>query len=215
MTTCDNSIVTITSNKDGGGVFTSPYNMNTLFPIEPAYPPGFSYTLDFITVEEETSLLKVIEAINLHTFLFKGYEAQRKVASFGYDYSFEKRQLSRGKEIPDEFDWLTERVAKYLSLPRESIAELLVTQYPVGSVINWHRDAPPFDVIIGISLNTDCTFKLRPHEKAKQNRKATVSLPVQRRSLYVMRGEARDGWEHSTAPVGDLRCSITLRTLKR
>ena len=101
-----------------------------------------------------------------------------------------------------------------IALKKENIAELLVTEYPPGSVINWHRDAPPFDLIAGISLQSDCTFKLRPHEKEKQTRKATVSFKVGRRSLYVMEGEARTHWQHSIAPVKHLRYSITIRTLK-
>ena len=81
-------------------------------------------------------------------------------------------------------------------------------------MINWHRDAPPFGLIAGISLRSDCTFKLRPYDKTKQGRSSTRSLLVERRSLYVMQGEVRSEWEHSTAPVKDIRYSITLRTLK-
>jgi alkylated DNA repair dioxygenase AlkB len=101
-----------------------------------------------------------------------------------------------------------------LYIDPKQIAELLVTEYPVGSVINWHRDAPPFEVIIGISLLSDCTFKLKPQEKIKQTRSATISFPVKRRSLYVMEGPSRSEWQHSIAPVKNQRYSITLRTLK-
>lgn len=188
--------------------------MDTLFPIEPLYPEGFLYEADFITTAEETELLRVIREITLHTFHFQGYEAKRRVASFGYDWSFEHRQLSKGKDIPQDFHWLIERVANKLSLAPSQFAELLVTEYLVGSVINWHRDAPPFALIAGISLAADCTFKLRPHEKEKQTRKATVSLMVKRRSLYVMQGVVREAWQHSTMPVQEVRYSITLRTLK-
>ena len=73
--------------------------MNTLFPVQPVYPEGFAYYPDFITVTEETDLLREIEKLSLHTFHFQGFEAKRKVASFGYDWSFEKRVLSKGKEI--------------------------------------------------------------------------------------------------------------------
>jgi alkylated DNA repair dioxygenase AlkB len=95
-----------------------------------------------------------------------------------------------------------------------AFAELLVTAYPPGAVINWHRDAPPFDIVVGISLLEDCTFKLRPHNKEKRGKKSVISLLVRRRSLYCLQGEAREDWEHSTAPVKSTRYSITLRTLK-
>jgi alkylated DNA repair dioxygenase AlkB len=187
--------------------------MNSLFPGE-IFPPGFQYFPGFITMEEEEQLIKEVQETELHVFNFQGFEAKRKVASFGYDYSFDKRSLAKGKEIPLQFDWLIKKVADKLSIPTEQFAELLVTEYPVGSVINWHRDAPPFDIIAGISLSTDCTFRLRPHDKAKQGRRSVISFPVQRRSLYIMQGEARSEWQHSITPVKAVRYSITLRTLK-
>jgi alkylated DNA repair dioxygenase AlkB len=189
--------------------------MNTLFPIEPLYPKGFAYFGDFITPSEEEALMKVIAAIDLQNMQFQGYEAKRRVASFGQDWNFATRRLSEGKPIPKKFHWLIERVCAKLAVNVEDVAELLVTEYPVGSVINWHRDAPPFDLIAGISLGADCIFKLRPYDRAIQTRKAIVSLPVSRCSLYVVQDEARSEWEHSIAPVNQARYSITLRTLRK
>lgn len=186
----------------------------SLFPDDPIYPEGFEYLPGFITRAEEQELLKVVKNVELHTFLFQGYEAKRRVASFGYDYSFDTRTVSKGKEIPHEFNWLIKKVADHLSIKAEDFAELLVTEYPVGSVINWHRDAPPFDIIAGISLLSGCTFKLRPHEKSKQSRSATISLPVEPRSLYIMQGPSRSDWQHSISPVKAVRYSVTLRTMR-
>lgn len=188
--------------------------MDTLFPLEPFMPPGFTYQPDFIDPGEEHHLLKEISKTDLNTFTFQGYEAKRKVASFGYDYSFDKRSLSEGKEIPHVFYPLMEKVAKATGRKREEFAELLITEYPAGSVINWHRDAPPFDIIAGVSLLSDCTFRLRPHEKAKQTRGSVISLNVMRRSLYILAGEARTAWQHSIMPVKAIRYSLTLRTLR-
>ena len=188
--------------------------MNTLFPIEPNFPEGFSYHENFINKDEEQNLLATISATELHSFLFQGYEAKRKVASFGYDWSFEKRSLSKRKEIPVVFGSLIEKLANFISIPKNKFAELLITEYPVGSVINWHRDAPPFDIIAGISLLSDCIFRLRPYDKTQQKRTALISFPVKQRSLYLIQGIARNNWEHSIAPVKKLRYSITLRTLR-
>lgn len=187
--------------------------MDTLFPIDPVLPSGFVYTPDFLTTLEEDQLIEMASKIELHKFLFQGFEAKRKVASFGYDYSFDKRVLTKGKQIPIEFHPIVEKVSDFLSISTDKFAELLITEYPVGSVINWHRDAPPFDLIAGISLQADCIFRLRPHDKEKQGRKSIISIPVQRRSLYIMQGNARTEWQHSTAPVNKIRYSLTLRTL--
>lgn len=187
--------------------------MLSLFPEEPLYPEGFSYTPDFIDQKEEDELLAAIANLSLNPMQFQGYEAKRKVASFGQDWSFEKRILSKGKDIPQVFFPLINKLSVQLQVNPGQIAELLVTEYPPGSLINWHRDAPPFDIIAGVSLLSDCIFKLRPHEKSRQSRKAIVSIPVRKRSLYIMKGKARSEWQHSTAAVTATRYSITVRTL--
>lgn len=188
--------------------------MTTLFPLEYNFPEGFQYIPGFITREEEQQLCEEIRNITLHTFTFQGYEAKRKVASFGQDWSFERRELSKGREIPEAFHPLIEKVARQLALRQEAFQELLLTEYPPGSVINWHRDAPPFDLIAGISLQSDAVFRLRPHDKEKQGRGSIISFPVQRRSLYIISGPSRTDWQHSIAPVKHTRYSITLRTLR-
>jgi alkylated DNA repair dioxygenase AlkB len=188
--------------------------MEMLFPIEPQYPKGFSYYPDFLSLSEEEELIQKIKEHQLHTFNFHGYEAKRKVASFGFDYSFENKSLSKGKSIPAAFDPLIEKVSGKSGVRKEDFSELLLTEYPIGAVINWHRDAPPFDIIAGISLRSDCVFKLRPFDKAKQGRRSVISIPVKRRSLYIIKDAARTDWEHSIAPVNDGRYSITLRTLR-
>jgi alkylated DNA repair dioxygenase AlkB len=188
--------------------------MHTLFPVEPPFPEGFLYVPDFISAAEEAMLYHEAVKCERHTFTFQGYEAKRKVASFGYDWNFEQQRLSKGANIPEVFQPLIDKVATRLSIEVERFAELLITEYPVGAVINWHRDAPPFDLIAGISLQTDCIFRLRPYEKAKQSRNATLSFPVKRRSLYIMQGPARTDWQHSIAAVKETRYSITLRTLR-
>jgi alkylated DNA repair dioxygenase AlkB len=188
--------------------------MNTLFPIEPNFPEGFSYFPDFISETEEKRLLGEISTIDLHAFNFHGFEAKRKVASFGFDYSFDNKALSKGKQIPIVFNDLIEKTANHISIQPSGFKELLVTEYPLGAVINWHRDAFPFDLIAGISLASDCTFRLRPHDKEKQSRNAVISLLVKRRSLYIIQGAARMQWQHSITPVKQVRYSITLRTLK-
>jgi alkylated DNA repair dioxygenase AlkB len=186
-----------------------------LFPLAPVFPPGFSYHPEFISEAEETELIKQIAGVELHTFTFRGYEAKRRVASFGHDYNFETKSLSRGREIPSGFQWIIQRVSQHTRIEAKYFAELLITEYPEGSTINWHRDAFPFDLIAGLSLGEECRFRLRPHDKAKQTKASIIFLPVRRQSLYIIHGDARIHWQHSTAPVKSVRYSITFRTLKR
>lgn len=189
--------------------------MNQLFNIEPILPSGFSYWPQFLTAEEEEHLHQAILKLDLKTFIFRGYEAKRKVASFGYDYHFNDRSISEGIPIPQDFYPLICKVANRLDIAPHEFTEILVSKYPPDSVINWHRDAPPFELIAGISLLSNCTFKLRPYNKEKQGRGSVLSIPVEHRSMYVMQGQVREDWEHSISKVSQLRYSITLRTLRK
>src|SRR5690348_9711696 len=74
--------------------------MNTLFPAELDFPDGFFYYPDFLSGDEEMSLYEEISAVELHDLEFKGFKASRRIASFGYDYSFGDNKLSKGKQIP-------------------------------------------------------------------------------------------------------------------
>ena len=188
--------------------------MNTLFPLELKLPEGFNYYTGFLSADEETELYEAISTIELHHLNYHGYKANRKTASFGYDYNFENNKLNKGKNIPASFNWLIEKTARYISVERNRFAEMLITEYPPGTVINWHRDVPQFDLIAGISLLADCTFRLRPYDKTKQTRSSVISFRVQRRSLYTIHGNARWNWQHSIMPVKQTRYSITLRTFK-
>lgn len=188
--------------------------MESLFNFQPKFPDGFTYIPDFLNGEDEENLLRDISKISLHTFLFQGYEAKRKVASFGYNYSFEKRSISQGPHIPEEFKWLVDKVKMASGGTTEFVA-LLITEYPVGSVINWHRDAPPFETIAGISLLSDCTFRFRPYDQSQRGRKSIISFEAKRRSLYFMEKDSRSQWEHSILPVTATRYSITLRSLQK
>lgn len=188
--------------------------MSTLFSLAPSFPEGFIYIPDFITEKEESDWISEIKSRELKPFVFRGYEAKRKVASFGQDWSFEKGILRLGKEIPEAFRPLIKKVALFAEVNENDFEELLLTEYPEGSVINWHRDAPPFELLAGVSLLADCTFRLRPYQNKERGKGAVLSFPVTRRSLYLMSGPARWDWEHSIDPLPHLRYSITLRTLK-
>jgi len=159
-------------------------------------------------------LVNRVQEAPLHAMQFQGYEAKRKVMTYGFDWSFEKRSLSKGIPLPPHFHFLIERVAACVGIPMVKFAELLLTEYPVGSVIKWHRDAPPFEMVAGISLGSPCNFRFRPQDPAKQNRKSIISLNIEPCSLYIMQGPSRWEWQHSTTPVKEVRYSITLRTLK-
>ena len=102
---------------------------------------------------------------------------------------------------------LAGRLAPLGGLTPDRIAMALVSRYPVGAGIGWHRDRPSYGpVVLGLSLGAPCRLRLRRAREVHD-----VELPP--RSLYVLAGEARSAWEHSIPPVTAERWSVTLRTL--
>jgi len=58
-------------------------------------------------------------------------------------------------------------------------------------------------------------FMQFPTQEASRRRKvARVSLRLEPRSAYLLRGAARREWEHSIPPVESLRYSVTFRNLR-
>ncbi|KQR65315.1 alpha-ketoglutarate-dependent dioxygenase AlkB [Pedobacter sp. Leaf176] len=187
--------------------------MSTISLFDPVLPEGFSYYPEFLSAEDEQRLLEIVQDLDLQPMVFQGYQAKRKTKSFGYDYHFHSRKLEKGLPIPETFNALIDKVSLKLAFDPKLFKEVLVTEYPPGSVINWHRDAPPFGLISGISLLSDCSLRFRPHDKSKQGRKTIINITIQRCSLYILDGISRSDWEHSILPVNKTRYSITLRTL--
>ncbi|MEJ7738236.1 MAG: hypothetical protein WKF97_12480 [Chitinophagaceae bacterium] len=89
--------------------------MNSLFDIAPVLPPGFNYYPNFITEAEEKQLVKSIDQFDLQAMKFHGYLAKRKVISFGQGWSFTEQELKQGNAIPNEFDFLVDKVANNFS----------------------------------------------------------------------------------------------------
>jgi hypothetical protein len=79
-------------------------------------PEGFEYYPDFLSEQEENDLLNIISAYELETFVFQGYTAKRKVASFGFNYSFDNRKLSEVRPVSEEFRFLIAKAAEAVHL---------------------------------------------------------------------------------------------------
>jgi len=174
-------------------------------------PSGFTYHPEFIKSEEEAQLLAAIETMEFSEVRMRGVVARRRVRQFGWRYSFESYRLTEGKPIPEFLIPLQNRAASLVGLDADRLSEALVTEYTPGATIGWHRDAPMFGIVVGVSLKSACTFKLRRGPGGER----PMALALAPRSVYVLDGEARRDWQHSIPATKSLRYSITFRTLKR
>jgi alkylated DNA repair dioxygenase AlkB len=184
---------------------------------EALLPQGFEYRPDFISVAEEASLVTAIAGVQFAPFEMRGVVARRRVAFFGRTY--DARGTGTPLPIPPFLFPLRASLAGWAGIAAEQFAMALINEYPPGAPIGWHRDAPQYDVVAGVSLLTSCRMKLRPYLRpgapASAARRATHDVLLAPRSAYLMRGEARSGYEHHIPAVDEQRYSITFRTLRR
>lgn len=170
---------------------------------------GFTYRTQFLSAPEERDLLAEIARLDFGDVTFRGVVARRRVVQIGLHYSFTSRAVSPAAPFPAFLEPVRERAATLAGVASIDLAEALITEYQPGAGIGWHRDAPPFDIIVGVSLLSACRFRLRPRGRGR-----AVSMTVEPRSAYVLGGVVRSEWEHSIPPGDALRYSITFRTLR-
>ena len=183
-----------------------------LFGSVQALPEGFVYRANFIDEHEHNALLDIIRGLEFHDVRMHGVVARRRVIQYGWKYAFDGARLTEGPELPAFLRPLRDRAAALVPVPAAALAEALLTEYQPGAPIGWHRDAPGFGVVVGVSLLSGCRFRFRRGPERGSER---VSLTLEPRSAYVLSGPARSEWQHSIPEVETLRYSVTFRTLKR
>lgn len=174
-------------------------------------PEGFRYAPDLIGVADEARLVETFGALPFKEFEFHGFLGKRRVVSFGVRYDFNGGGLKSAEPMPQFLEPVRERAAAFARLAAEDLRHALITEYRPGTAIGWHRDRPDYSDVIGVSLVSPCTFRLRRKRGTAWERAA---IRLEPRSVYLMHGPSRDDWEHSIPAVEELRYSITFRSLR-
>jgi alkylated DNA repair dioxygenase AlkB len=180
-------------------------------PVRPPLPAGFSYEPEVLSAECETKLVAWFPELPFREFEFRGYHGKRRVVSYGWQYDFHKSELQRTDDMPPLLTEVREIAARFARIAAADLQHVLVTEYGPGAAIGWHRDRREFGDVVGLSLLSPCTFRLRRKFGAKWERASLVAEP---RSAYLLRGPSRTEWEHSIPAVDALRYSITFRNLR-
>ena len=183
-----------------------------LFGAREALPEGFVYQPDFIGADEEQSLLAAIGGLALEEAKYKEYTARRRVAYFGFDYDFSTNRLGEADPVPEFLHPLRSRIARWMGVEPQALVHALVSEYRPGTPLGWHRDAPDFGRVAGVSLGGWARMRLRPYPPSRVK---PLALELAPRSAYQMNGPARWRWQHSIPATRELRYSITFRTLVR
>ncbi|XP_016979239.2 alkylated DNA repair protein alkB homolog 8 [Drosophila rhopaloa] len=193
-------------------------------------PSGLLVISDFVSGEEEATLLKAI-AEDGKTSEGTGTLKHRHVKHFGYEFLYGSNNVDPSKPlelaIPFACDILWPRLENSATAWDWSTPDqLTVNEYEPGHGIPPHVDTHSafLDPILSLSLQSDVVMDFRRGEEQVQ-----VRLP--RRSLLIMSGEARFDWTHGIRPKhidvvpsasGGLttqargkRTSLTFRRLRR
>jgi DNA oxidative demethylase len=196
-------------------IFIGSCNGSAFYPLTPlmtGLPEGFVLRDDFLTAEEETELVAFAGSLDFGEIRMRGVTARRHVKQFGFHYSFESFRLSPAPEIPPQLLPLRTRTGALAGIDPDEFAEVLVTEYPPGAGIGWHRDAPSFGIVAGVSIGAACRMRF---QKGVGPDRATAAVELPPRSVYLLTGPARTQWQHTIPPVKEQRFSITFRTLRR
>jgi alkylated DNA repair dioxygenase AlkB len=179
-----------------------------LFQHDATLPEGLRYQPELITPAEEARLIEAIADLPFKPFEFYGYLGKRRVVPFGWRYDYGARAVGEAAPLPDFLLPMLERAAAFAELPAVEFRQALVTEYTPGAGIGWHRDRPMFGEVIGVSLLSPCNLRFRRPAPDGWERRGLNPAP---RSAYLLRGPARNEWQHSIPGVKAQRYSVTFR----
>ena len=184
-------------------------------PPPPGLPPGLVVENGFLSPGEEDGLIALLHGLPFAAARYKGYTARRRVVSYGGSFDYDANRLLPAQPLLEALHPLRDRAARWAGLAPAALVHALVAEYTPGTPLGWHRDVPDFEDVIGISLGNPAELRFRPYPPVAPRRADILRLQLEPRSIYLMRGAARWGWQHSVAPTKALRYSITLRTSRR
>lgn len=170
-----------------------------LFGPAQSLPEGFILVPDFIDAAGEAALLEAIAQLPLEAARYKQYTARRRVALFE-------------DNLPAFLEPLRARIAAWMGVAEQALRHALVNEYRPGTPLGWHRDAPDYERVAGVSLGGWARMRLRPYPPRKEF--PIVNLELAPRSAYRMEGSARWRWQHSISATRELRYSVTFRTFR-
>lgn len=175
-------------------------------------PEGLVLRPELLTLEEEAELLERLAGLRFDPIVMHGQAARRTARHYGLGYDYESRTPQPGEPVPEWLLPVRERAAELAGEPPGALVEVLVQRYPPGATIGWHRDAPAFGTVVGVSLGGGSRLRF---QRGKGELRRVWEVALEPRSGYVLAGAARWSWQHSIPPTKELRHSITFRTLRR
>jgi alkylated DNA repair dioxygenase AlkB len=179
-------------------------------------PEGFTYRPDAVPAVLEKTLLPIFATLPFQPFDFHGFLGNRRVVSYGWRYDYGNQALRESDPMPDFLLPLREIAGAFAGLPPERFEQSMVIEYAPGAGIGWHRDKPMFEDVVAFSFLAPCRLRFRRKAGGEGPRKtwARADQELAPGSVYLLRGPAREIWEHSIPALTELRYSVTFRNFK-
>lgn len=161
-------------------------------------PKGLILIEDFVNEHLEQQLIDSVKWNAEDSSHLK----HRQVKHFGYEFLYTNglNTVDPKKPLKEKIPIECSELWKILKEKTEEFQhfepdQLTVNKYGPGQGIPPHCDThSPFeDPIVSLSLGSDIVMEFKQNEK-------TVNVLLRRRSLLVMSGEARFGWQHGITP---------------
>ena len=152
---------------------------------------GLSIVPDVISEVEETALLRQIDAQPWNARL------KRRVQHYGHEFDYVTRKC--GTIVTPQFpDFIKDLVSKKLAL-QPIPNQCTVNEYFPGQGISSHIDTHSAfgEYIISLSLHGNTVMCFSDADCLEKGKK---HLLLPRRSLLIMKGEARYKWQHGISP---------------
>lgn len=159
--------------------------------------PGLEYLPDYVSEEEEAAIMKIIDSNPWSTAI------SRRQQHYGLVYYHTRHNLASIQPINqptavlplEAFDFIVKRLIEDGFFPKEDPpTQCLVNEYIEQQRIASHVDNPDAfgDVVVSLSLVQPCYMTMRLEEDESQE----TRVLMERRSLLVMRDDARFKWKH-------------------
>jgi alkylated DNA repair dioxygenase AlkB len=151
-----------------------------LFGTDDVLPPGLRFAADLLDVHEEAALLAVAAALPLRSARYKEYTARRRVYAYGSRFDFDTYRLRPRAigELPSPLAVLRGKLARWAEVQEADFVHVMVSEYTPGTPLGWHRDAPDYELIVGVSLGSAARLRLRPWPPTHDGQERIVALDL-------------------------------------
>ena len=151
--------------------------------------PGLIYRMGFIGEDEEADLVAWVDQAEW------SLEIKRRVQHFGWRYDYERRKIDASMQVRQLPEW-AKRLGQRLvdeGLMEDLPDQAIVNEYQGSQGIRAHIDKTDSFTgqIATISLLETWGMKFK-----RSDRKKIVEIPLERRSVAVISGDARYKWTH-------------------